>query len=96
MVKKEIKPEDVKTEDIAKEIEKSLYGVDNSGQKAFAKLATFFMLFLFYLYASVNITNYTTKLMVIILGLVFLIFLFQGIVLPGFNQRKKRKTILEP
>ena len=93
--KKRIKPEDIKSEDIAKEIEKSLYGVDTSKHKAFSKLATFFMLFYVYVYLSINIETLTIKLFIVVFGIIILIFLLQEIVIPAFN-KKQKKSFLEP
>mgnify|MGYP001344717569 CR=1 FL=1 len=95
MSKKPIKPEDVKVEEIDKIIEKSLYGADDSSSKALFKLFTFILLFFLYIYLSIIVEIYTFKLIVIVFGLAILIFLFQGIVLPSF-EKKKRKSILEP
>ncbi len=92
--KKEVKPEDIKSEDIAKDIEKSLYGRDISKSNAFAKLATFLMLFFMYIYLSISMENPVIKVIIIFFGLVILILLLQGAVIPAFK-KKQKKSLLE-
>lgn len=90
MQKKQISPDDIKSEDIDKIIDKSFYGVDNSNKNAFFKLLTFLLLFILYIYLSIIIKYYIIKLMIIIFGLVFLVFLFQETVIPSFKQKTKK------
>lgn len=97
MKKKEVNPEDVKPEDIAKDIEKSLYGVEASEKNKVFKLMTFIMMFLFYLCLSIIVENPVIRIPIIVFGIIILLFTLQEVVLPAFNNHKKRKRIiLEP
>jgi hypothetical protein len=94
MQKKQIEPEDIKSEDINRIIDKSFYGVDDSNKKSVFKLFTFLLLFISYILLSITVQHYIIKLMIITFGLALLVFLFQEIVLPSFRQKKK-KSLLE-
>jgi len=95
MAKKEVKIEDVKSEDIAKEIEKSFYHIENTKGKAISKLSTFILLFFIYIWLSSRIQDPLWKLIVIVFGLAILVFLFQETVFPAFRASKK-ESVLEP
>lgn len=95
MPRKQIKPEDVKVEDIDRVIDNTLYGIEETKSKGFQKLFTFILMFIFYIYFSIKIEAYFIKLIVIIFGIVLLVFLFQDIVLPSLMEKKK-KRVLEP
>jgi hypothetical protein len=94
-MEKQLKPEDVKTEEIDKIIEKSLYGIDDSSGKSLLKLLTFILLFVLYIYLSIIVEVNSIRMIIIVCGLVILVFLFQGTVLPSFKDKKKR-NLLEP
>lgn len=87
MVKKEIRIEDVKSEDIQKEIDKHFYGKNVGNFQLIPKLLTFILLFCLYIFLSVYIQDYAIRIIVIFFGLITLIVLFQNYIFP--NIRKK-------
>lgn len=87
MTKKEIKIEDVKSEDIQKVIDKSFYGKNEENNHFFPKLFTFILLFCFYIFLSVYIEEYSIRIIVIFFGLIALLVLFQSYVFPHIGKK---------
>ncbi|MBR9690302.1 hypothetical protein GOV08_01320, partial [Candidatus Woesearchaeota archaeon] len=86
-------PEDVKSDDIAQDIEKAFYGKTSTKKKSFSKALTFIVIFGVYIYITVNTEHYALKAMIMVFGLVFLVLIFQHIVLPSLKKAGKKGNI---
>lgn len=83
-----IDPNKIKSEDIAKEIDKAFYGANLYNKNSLSKLTTFIMLFIFYIASCVYIQSYAMRIVVIFGGIILLIVLLQHFVLPSLNDKK--------
>lgn len=84
MAKKEITIDDVKSEDISKEIDKGLNQKERPNKHIISKIFTFILLFCTYIFLSVTIQTYTIKIITIFFGFVMLLTLFQIYLAPKY------------